>query len=273
METNETQGIDVPEVADNSAEPAKVHPAYEKLLNELPEAWHSKVTPYLQEQDRNFQQQLEKYTPFKQYVEQGVDPSVIDAGINLANAMDSNPMQVFTAMKDYLMSQGMLEAEAEQAAADAVEENYDDEEVPPALKKEIDALRQQTEQLSEFQQNQILEQQTNIELQNIQNEMADLKSKYNISDAHEQAIYNLMMAAENSGRSMSVSEAGQQLAQMIGGFSPVGAASASEPAPTVVSSAGGAGVPAQQLQIPQSDKGKKEMLAQLFAEYQRANNS
>lgn len=274
METNETQGIDVPEVDNTPAEPEKVHPAYEKLLSEIPEAWHSKVTPYLQEQDKHFQQQLEKYTPFKQYAEQGIDSSVIDAGLSLARSMDENPVQVFNALKDYLTSQGMLEAEAEQAAADMVDDEFDDSEIPSALKKEMESLRAQTEELSNFQNQQILEAETAKELASIESEMATLKGKYSLTDAHEQAIYNLMMASENSGRSLSVSDAAQQLSQMIGGFNPVGApAVASAPAPTVVSSAGGAGVPTPQMNIPTSDKGKREMLAQLFADYQKANNA
>jgi hypothetical protein len=51
-QTTETPVVETPAV-----EEPKVHPAHEKLLAELPEAWHSKVTPYLQEQDKNFQQQ------------------------------------------------------------------------------------------------------------------------------------------------------------------------------------------------------------------------
>lgn len=275
METNETQGIETPEVPTNEPahEEVKVHPAYEKLLNELPEAWHAKVTPFLQEQDRNFQQQLEKYTPFKQYVEQGIDASAIDAGLSLAQALDNDPVQVFSALKQHLMSQGMLEAEAEQAAADITDEQFDDEEIPSALKKEIDALRSQTEALTEAQYRQELDKQTEIELNSIQSEMAELKSKYQITEAHEQAIYNLMSAAINAGSDLSVSQAAQQLVQMVGNFQPVGQAAPKEAAPTIVGSAGGAGVPAAPMNLPKDDKGKREMLAQLFAEYQKANNA
>ncbi len=273
METNETQGLEIPEVDNTPAEPEKVHPAYDKLLQELPEAWHSKVTPYLQEQDKYFQQQLEKYTPFKQYAEQGIDASLIDAGLAIARQMDENPIGTFNAMKEYLTSQGMLEAEAEQAAADFVDEEYEDDEIPAALRKEMEALRAQTEELSNFQNQQILEAETSRELESITSEMEDLKGKYNISDAHEQTIYNLMMAAENAGRSISVTDAAQQLAQMVGGFQPVGAQATQAAAPTVISSVGGAGIPTQQASLPKDDKGKREMLAQLFAEYQKANNA
>lgn len=278
--TDETQEYEVPDLSfDETAEPetgsseseVRLHPGYDKLLNELPEAWHSKVTPFLQEQDKYFQQQIEKYTPFKQYAEQGIDPSFIEAGLNLAKAIDENPVQVFSLLKDQLMSQGMLEAEAEQIAAEAIDEDYDDDEIPAALKREIDALREQQEQLSEFANNQILERETESNLKEIQGEMNSLREKYQITDAHEIAIYDLMNAALDAGRDLSIFDAAKQLAQMVGGFRPLEAPDLSQGAPMVVGSAGGAGVPAQTVSVPKDDRGKREMLAQMFEEYRKAN--
>lgn len=275
----ETQGLDVPDLSLTEAPEAaaeapeadpKIHPAYEKLLNELPEAWHSKVTPFLQEQDKYFQQQIEKYTPFKQYAEQGIDPSYIEAGVNISRALEEDPMQVFDALKNHLMSQGMLEEDATEAAADLVEEEYGDPETI-ALKREIEALRSQTEALSEAQYNQELEKLTQQEETILQGEINALRSKYQISDAHETAIYDLMNAALDAGRDISVFDAAKQLAQMVGGFRPLEAPDLSQGAPMVVGSAGGAGVPAQTISVPKDDRGKREMLAQMFEEYRKAN--
>ncbi len=276
----ETQGLEVPDLSFNETPdvaetPAveadtKVHPAYEKLLSELPEAWHAKVTPHLQEQDKYFQQQLEKYTPFKQYAEQGIDPARIDSALNVAAALDANPLEVFSALKEHLMSQGMLEADAAEMAGDIMDDD-DDSEVPAAVRKEIEALRQQQEQLAEYANNQILEQETNFYVSKFEQEISSLREKYDISEAHETAIYDLMSAALDAGREASVFDAAKQLAQMIGGFKPVGAPDLSAPAPTVVGSAGGAGVPVQGFAIPKDDKGKREMLAKMFEDYKRAN--
>ena len=278
--TDETQGtpdasIETPEAAPET----KVHPAYEKLLAELPEVLHSKVTPYLQDQDRNFQQQLEKYTPFKDFVDQGISPDVIQNGINLANAIQNDPIEVFNSLQTYLKDQGMLASEAKQAAKDIMEgESGDDfenlfegEEVPNALKKEIDSLRESQAKLEEYTNNQILERETEKELQALEASMADLKSKYNINDAHEVAIYNLMNSALAAGMELSVAEAAGQLSQMIGGFAPVGSVAGAAPAPTIIGSAGGAGVQAQQVELPKSDKDRRAMLGQMFEEYRRAN--
>ena len=100
--------------------------------------------------------------------------------------------------------------------------------------------------------------------------MADLKSRFNISEAHEIAMYDLMNAALNAGRELSLAEAAQQLQAMVGPFAATNG-QVFEPAPTVIGSAGGAGVVAPNLQIPKDDKGKKEMLTQMFEEYRKAN--
>jgi hypothetical protein len=55
---------------------------------------------------------------------------------------------------------------------------------------------------------------------------------------------------------------------MVGAFL---APSTGEPAPTIVGSAGGAGVPSINMSVPKDDKGKKAMMAQMFEEYQRNN--
>lgn len=265
-----TETVETPAV-----EEPKVHPAYDKLLAELPEAWHSKVTPYLQEQDKYFQQQLEKYTPFKEYVEQDISPDLILGGLNLARAIESNPQEVYSSLKDYLGQQGLLPEEAAQAAADIMEnESGDDVEnifdtVPSELKKEIDDLKQFKTKQEELQYQQQLEKETERYTAELEAEMADLKNNYSISEAHEIAMYDLMNAALNAGREITLADAAKQLQAMVGPFG--GVTQNGEPAPTVVGSAGGAGVVSPNLQIPTDDKGKREMLAQMFAEYSKAN--
>ena len=100
--------------------------------------------------------------------------------------------------------------------------------------------------------------------------MTQLRQKHNISEAHEIAIYDLMNAAINAGRDISVADAAQQLGQMIGGLPSAQVSQDGEPAPTVIGSAGGAGVQAQNLEIPKDMDAKKEMLAKMFEEYKKS---
>lgn len=255
-----------------AVEEQKVHPAYEKLLAELPEAWHSKITPHLQEQDKYFQQQLEKYTPYKEFVEEGISPDMVRGGINLARAIDSDAVGVYTSLQEHLKSQGLLAEEAKQVAKEIMEEEsgddfeniFDGEKVPKAMQKELDALKAKTEEVENWKNQQEFTREQERYTVELQTEMAELKKQHNINEAHEVAIYDILNNAFSAGREMTVAEAARQLSQMIpGGFAP---ASAAEPAPTIVGSAGGAGVPAPDLSIPKDDKGKREMLQRMFAE-------
>lgn len=253
---------------------SSVHPGWDKMLAELPEAWHSKVKPYLQDNDRNVQSQMEKYTPFKEFIDSGVSADLIRGGLNLAQAIETNPTEVYSSLQDYLQSQGLLKEEAKQAAKDIMEEQsgddfedmFDGEKVPAALQREIDALKAQQEEASKYINEQEFTKETERYTVELESEMANLRQAHNVTEAHEIAIYDLMNAALNAGREISVADAARQLQQMVGSFSPAGAA---EEAPMIVGSAGGAGLPAQDLSIPRDDKGKKEMLARMFEDYNK----
>ncbi len=267
--TEEQASVETP------VEETKAHPAWDKMLAELPEAWHAKVTPYLQENERNFQQQLEKYTPFKDLVDEGVTPELVRGGLNLARAIENDPTEVYSSLKTYLTDQGLLKEEAAQVAKDMMEEQsgedfediFDGEKIPAALQKEIDALKAKQSEADDYIYQQELAKETEKYTVELESEMANLKKAHNISEAHEVAIYDLMNAALNAGREITVADAAKQLQAMVGPFSPAG----SEPAPMVVGSAGGAGVPSNDLSIPKDDAGKKAMLQRMFEE--RARNS
>jgi hypothetical protein len=244
------------------------------LLAELPEAWHSKVTPYLQEQDKYFQQQLEKYTPFKEFVEEGISSEVIRGGINLANAIANDPVEIFNNLQSHLRSQGLLGEEAAQAAMDIMENEsgedfgdlFDGEQVPAALQKKLDELEARQADADNYMYQQELGKATEYFANELEAEMSQLRNAYNLTDAHERQMYNIMNVALDAGYEMTIAEAARELQSMIG---PFGQATQYEEAPTIMGSAGGAGIPAQGLSIPKDDKGKKEMLQRMFEERQR----
>lgn len=257
----------------------KPHPAHEKLLSELPEAWHQKVLPHLQEQDKYFQQEMEKYTPYKEFVESGVSPEILRGGMNLAKAIETQPMDVYESLTDYLKQNGLISEDAKAAAKEIMEEEsgedfenlFDGEQIPAALKKELDELKQMTQTQQQYLQEQQLEAATQKELQVLEESMTKLKGQYQISEAHEIAIYDIMNAALNAGREVSLEEAAQQLSGMIpGGLQTAAAKAAAEPAPTVIGSAGGAGIQAQNIEVPKDDDAKRAMLANMFEQYKKA---
>ena len=270
-----TEAVDVP--VENNEAPIefgfKAHPAHEKLLSELPEAWHQKVLPHLQEQDKYFQQEIEKYGAYKEFVDAGVSPEILRGGVNLAKAIETQPLDVYESLTDYLKQNGLLAAEAKQAAREIMEEEsgedfddiFDEDNIPASLKREI-------EELKNYQYQQQLESETQKELVKLETDVNNLKSKYVITEAHEVAIYDLMNAAINAGREISVDEAARQLSAMLPGGLPSNTPRLNaEPAPTIIGSAGGAGIQAQNLQVPKNDQDKREMLAQMFEQYKNAS--
>jgi hypothetical protein len=136
------------------------------------------------------------------------------------------------------------------------------------LQKEIDALRAQTEEVAGWKNEQEFAKMQAEAEADLEAGMTALKQAHSITEAHEIAIWDLMNAALSAGREITVAQAAQQLQQMVGAFP---TQSNGEPAPMVVGSAGGAGVPSMNVAVPKDDKGKKAMMQQMFEEYQRNN--
>lgn len=268
----ETQA-EAPEAPQETTEESpKAHPAHEKLLAELPEAWHSKVTPHLQEWDRNVQQQLEKFSPYKQFVDDGVDPDYLNKSVQLAQAIAQDPVGVHGNLTKALMDQGLLRKEAEEQASEIMEENAEEssglyeEDVPDSIKKQMEAQKAELDAIKGQMSEQELARQTDVELKAINSEFEDLKSKYEVNPAQEQAIIELMEAGIARGEMMNVYQAAKKLVEITGsGFKKAGQADLSQPdAPTVVGSSGGNGVPSEQMEVPKDEKGKRQMLADMF---------
>lgn len=256
-----------------AAEESKVHPAYEKLLAELPEAWHNKVIPHLQEQDKYFQQQLEKYTPFKEFME--YDPNVLRDSLKLADVAVNDPVALYRNLADHLRNQGLIEqaAEADRAADDAEDGekvDLDDYEIDPAIKKEFerrDALLQQQQEMLESIE---YEKQVAEETKALESEIQEITSKYNIPDATMDKILRLMEVQLERGEDATVYTAARELAEITGIKYQLRTDLPREEAPIVAGSSGGAGIPAERLSVPKDEKGKRQMLEQMFQAQLRA---
>ena len=249
-----------------AAEESKVHPAYEKLLAELPEAWHNKVIPHLQEQDKYFQQQLEKYTPFKEFME--YDPNVLRDSLKLADVAVNDPVALYRNLADHLRSQGLIEqaAEADRAADDAEEGDVDldDYEIDPAIKKEFerrDALLQQQQEMLESIEYQ---KQVDLETQALESQIQEMTAKYDIPEQTMDSILRLMEVQLERGEDATVYTAARELAEITGLKFRLRTDLPREEAPIVAGSSGGAGIPTERLTVPKDEKGKRAMLEQMF---------
>jgi hypothetical protein len=260
----ETPDLESPEAPAN--EPYKAHPAHEKLLAELPEAWHQKVLPHLQEQDKYYQQQMEKFSPYKDFLDNNVDPDYINQSIQLAKAISEDPVTIHENLTRALMAQGLIKEQAEEAAAEIMEDEdfYEESELSPKLKKELAARDAKLEELQAQLSEQDFERQTAQEYEIIEAELKGLRDVYKVTDQQEQAIIELMESAIARGQDISVIDAAKKLVSITGvGFKKLGAADATGlDAPIVVGSSGG--VPFESVTIPKDEKAKRAMLSEMF---------
>jgi predicted nuclease with TOPRIM domain len=190
--------------------------------------------------------------------------------MQLAKAIAQDPLTVHTNLTNALMQQGLIRAEAEQAAKEIMDdatdgEPYEDAELSPAMRKELERRDAELEAIKEQLSAQDFEKATEMELQKLNKEFTDLKGTYEINDKQEQAILELLDAAVARGEDITVFQAAKKLVDITGvGFKKKGASTPAAPAPTVLGGSGGNGVPFEGVEIPKDDKAKREMLAQLF---------
>src|SRR6266568_9201116 len=117
------------------------NPNWNEFWEALPEQYREEVqknlTPVLEKWDYNVQKRFDQYKPYERYVKEGVDPEVINYGINLMNKIDSNDgaMEVFGQLGQYLESQGLLSTDEDGEYGDGDEE-FDYNSLPPQLRRE-----------------------------------------------------------------------------------------------------------------------------------------
>lgn len=242
----------------------KVHPAYEKLLSELPTAWHDKVIPHLQEQDKNFQQQLEKYTPLKEFLD--YDPNQLRDSLKLADVAVNDPVSLYRNLAEHLRSQGLIdEAQAADEVADEAEEADDgDYEMDPAIKKEFDRRDAQFSQQEEYIQGIEYQKEVDRETVILDQQITEMTNKYDIPAPTVDRILRLMEVQLERGEDATVYTAARELAEITGIKYSVRGDLPKADAPFIVGNNGGAGIPSESMTIPKDEKGKKAMLEQMF---------
>jgi hypothetical protein len=270
-ELDSVSEVDAPEAP--SEPETKVHPAYEKVLAELPEAWHEKIVPHLQEQDKYFQQQLEKYTPFKEFMDVDISPDVIRDSLRLAEVALTDPVYLYRTLAEQLRENGMLEeAEMVDKQADIAEEASEDEdyELSPALRKEFDARDAKLKEQEEYIESVKFEAEVQAEQAELESQIEELNSRYDVTDAQMDKILKVLEIQLASDDNATIFTAARELAEIAGIRYPAKGVNPKEDAPTVLG--GGGGVPSEAFEVPKDVKAKKAMLAQMFEQQLKGGN-
>jgi hypothetical protein len=127
--------------AEESA-PQAGHPAWQTILNAVPEEYHASLIPQLKEWDagvsRRFQKIHDKYAPLEELSE-AYDPDELREAVNVYQALNTDPQNTWELIgKAY----GLSPQQVSQAASISEDEGEDFEldDLPPAIKKKLAKL-------------------------------------------------------------------------------------------------------------------------------------
>lgn len=152
---NEDQQVEVetPEVAPvETTENPAWNPVWESIEKEptlapfVPRLKET-LSPHFSKWDADRQSVTQQYAPFKQYVDQGIKPELIEGSLRLYQLMDRNPRFIFDQLREHYG----FTVEQAQAVADAAQDQQDnapadsDEDVDPSFA----ALQQQIQTLAD----------------------------------------------------------------------------------------------------------------------------
>lgn len=120
--------------AEPSSDDSGYNPAWNDLMNILPEGLHEVTKPHLQKWDKNVQELTQKvhseYEPYKQYqqfVESKVDPAQLMQAHNLYQQMAANPKAIYDQLGEHFGFAGQGQTQAQQSDDAAVDlDSYDD---------------------------------------------------------------------------------------------------------------------------------------------------
>lgn len=141
------------------------HPAWNEILDILPEGFHGPIKERLSKWDSNVQNLVQKvhseYEPYKPFKEQGVEPQVLDAAYRLFQMANSDPRALYDQLGEYF---GFATEQGQQEQQQNNEEfNLGEEESQVNLEQHpaYQQLAQQQQMLQEYlaQQHAVQEQQ------------------------------------------------------------------------------------------------------------------
>lgn len=202
---DQTAEVEAPEVGNSpeieteaQSSEGGINPVWEPIRQELGVGFEA-IKPHLLEIDKGFNQGItkanEKYSPWKQFDEQGITPDVIQQSFGVLQKLNDSPEEVYAALGQFLQENGRLpknQAEAAQAMEDADPENNDEFETPE--QKELRELRAQQEEIQTFlqaqqEQQQIQQLNAKAEQDVAQEYEAFEKAHPDLTQAEKQMVY------------------------------------------------------------------------------------
>ncbi len=223
------------------------NPAWKEFYDVVPSEIHDKVTPLLQKWDQGVQERFTKvqseYEPWKELINNQVDPADAKFAVQLLNSLEQNPQGVHQAIGEYYKlinpdsgtGQGHVEPKAEP------------EEPQYATASDLAALRQQNEIMAQILLNNKQAEDAKMQDAKLTSEFDAARQKY--GDFDEKYVSGLLLANPN----MSVDQGVASFKQFV-----TNEAAKYRPKPLFMGAGGG--VPGQQTDVSKlTDKGRREL--------------
>jgi len=169
---------------------ARVHPAWQEILDSVPAEYHEQIIPTLQQWDRGvsrrFQRIHDEYAPYKEFEE--LEPDSIKEAVNIYNALTTDPAATWEAIGRVY---GLSPQEVSQAASQ--DEDFDLDDLPAPIRDRLNRLDEHDKTLQLLslqmqQQGQQAEEQAQDEA--LEEYLGELKEEY--GDFDEDYVVGLM---------------------------------------------------------------------------------
>lgn len=171
------------------------NPAWQDILNVIPDSLHSTIRPALEKWDKGVQDRFQtvhsQYEPFKPFLESGIDPQNINYALAILDKIENDPRSIYDALAEY---NGWAEQQG-QSESEFDAENYDPENPPddPRLLR----AEQLAEAVAEYTMQQHEQQEAAREDAALDEHISSLKEQHGIAEDDSIAdrfVLGLMLA-------------------------------------------------------------------------------
>lgn len=239
------------------------NPAWSELLDIIPSQLHSQVTPHLSKWDRNYQDGINKvhsqYEAYKPYAEKQIAPDQINYALQVAQAIETNPQKVLSALQEFL---GI-----EQAPQKEEQGQTDEDEIPAEFVNhpEFQSMRQMVETMAQLMVQQNQSQQASKEDEMLATELASLKETYGEYD--EEWVLTKALALQQAGQEATLEDVVKKYKEFESNL----LSKARQPGPKILPAGGVA--PDNQAGKPSQlgDSERKKYVAQILAAANQQN--
>lgn len=172
------------------------NPAWNDVLQHIPEDKRGEVVPKLQEWDKNFQDVQSKLAPWKEFIDRGVDPDTADLGVNVLNTIENNPQAAYEAIGKHL---GISTQQAKEAVEDLQEDQKAAAQAGSGITSEqYESLKKQSDAMAQIIIANRQQEEITAEEQQLDQELTALKKEK--GDFPEQEIIYRMMHGDMSAQ-------------------------------------------------------------------------